>query len=117
MEKEKETEKKKKKQGEKEVLQFYIYKLPIDRPAAVTGNTKRLGAGPGVAGNVAESRESGGRLQSRFGGPEAKSGRWKTLDLSATLINSWPSSVEGFFPCLAYPLGGLLLGAPRLSYR
>ena len=38
MEKEKETEKKKKKQGEKEVLQFYIYKLPIDRPAAVTGN-------------------------------------------------------------------------------
>ena len=37
MEKEKETEKKKKKQGEKEVLQFYIYKLPIDRPAAVTG--------------------------------------------------------------------------------
>ena len=39
MEKEKETEKKKKKQGEKEVLQFYIYKLPIDRPAAVTGTT------------------------------------------------------------------------------
>ena len=39
MEKEKETEKKKKKQGEKEVLHFYIYKLPIDRPAAVTGNT------------------------------------------------------------------------------
>ena len=38
MEKEKETEKKKKKQGEKEVLQFYIYKLPIDRPAAVTGS-------------------------------------------------------------------------------
>ena len=37
MEKEKETEKEKKKQGEKEVLQFYIYKLPIDRPAAVTG--------------------------------------------------------------------------------
>ena len=66
-------------------------------------NTKRLGAGPGVAGSVAESRESGGRLQSRFGGPEAKLGRWKTLDLSATLINSWPSSVEGFFHCLAYP--------------
>ena len=59
--------------------------------------TRRLGAGPGVAGSVAESRESGGRLQSRFGGPEAKKGRWKTLDLSATLINSWPSSVEGFF--------------------
>ena len=37
---EKETEKKKKKQGEKEVLQFYIYKLPIDRPAAVTGNNE-----------------------------------------------------------------------------
>ena len=36
MEKEKETEKKKKKQGEKEVFQFCIYKLPIDRPAAVT---------------------------------------------------------------------------------
>ena len=66
-------------------------------------NTRRLGAGPGVAGSVAESWESGGRLQSRFGGPEAKKGRWKTLDLSATLINSWPSSVEGFFPCLAYP--------------
>ena len=79
-------------------------------------NTERLGAGPGVAGSVAESRESGGRLQSRFGGPEAKKGRWKTLDLSATLINSWPSSVEGFFPCLAYPWGGLPLGAPRLSY-
>ena len=27
---------------------------------------------PGVAGSVAESRESGGRLQSQFGGPEAK---------------------------------------------
>ena len=65
--------------------------------------TRRLGVGPGVAGSVAESQESGGRLQSRFGGPEAKLGRWKTLDLSATLINSWPSSVEGFFPCLAYP--------------
>ena len=60
--------------------------------------TRRLGAGPGVAGSVAESRESGGRLQSWFGGPEAKTGRWKTLDLSATLINSWLSSVEGFFP-------------------
>ena len=35
--------------------------------------TRRLGAGPGVAGSVAESRESGGRLQSRFGGPETKS--------------------------------------------
>ena len=34
--------------------------------------TRHLGAGPGVAGSVAESRESGGRLQSRFGGPEAK---------------------------------------------
>ena len=34
----KKREKKKKKQGEKEALQFYIYKLPIDRPAAVTGN-------------------------------------------------------------------------------
>ena len=66
-------------------------------------DTRRLGAGPGVAGSVAESRESGGRLQSRFGGPEAKKGRWKTLDLSATLINSWPSSVEGFFSCLVYP--------------
>ena len=43
MEKEKETEKKKKKQGEKEVLQFYIYKLPIDRPAAVTGTTANFG--------------------------------------------------------------------------
>ena len=32
----------------------------------------RLGAGPRVAGSVAELRESGGRLQSRFGGPEAK---------------------------------------------
>ena len=66
--------------------------------------TRRLGAaGPGVAGSVAELLESLGRLQSRFGGPEAKKGRCKTLDLSATLINSWPSSVEGFFPCLAYP--------------
>ena len=37
-------------------------------------NTKRLGTGPGVAGSVAESRESGGRLQSRSGGPEAKLG-------------------------------------------
>ena len=65
--------------------------------------TRRLGAGPGVAESVAESRESGGQLQSRFWGPEAKKGRWKTLDLSATLINSWPSSVEDFVPCLAYP--------------
>ena len=36
---------------------------------------KRLGAGPGVAGSVAESRASGGRLRSRSGGPEAKLGR------------------------------------------
>ena len=64
--------------------------------------TMRLGAGPGVAGNVAESQESGGRLQSRFGGPEAKKGRWITLDLIATLINSWRSSVEGFFVFLVY---------------
>ena len=34
--------------------------------------TRRLRAGPGVVGSVAESRESGGRLQSWFGGPEAK---------------------------------------------
>ena len=40
-EKETETEKKKKKQGDKEVFQFYIYKLLIDRPAAVTGNNLR----------------------------------------------------------------------------
>ena len=59
--------------------------------------TRRLGAGPGVAGSVAESRESGGRLQSRFGGPEAKKGRWKTLDLSATLVNSWPPDCNVFF--------------------
>ena len=52
--------------------------------------TRRLGAGSGVAGSVAEFRESGGRLRSRFGGPEAKTGRWKTFDLSATLVNSWP---------------------------
>ena len=58
--------------------------------------TRRLGAGPGVAGSVAESRESGGRLQSRFGGPEAKKGRWKTLDLSATLVNSWPPDCNVF---------------------
>ena len=81
-----------------------------------TYKTRRLRAGPGVAGSVAESRASGGRLRSRSGGPEAKLGRWKTLDLSATLINSWPSSVEGFFPCLAYAWGGSTLGAPRLSY-
>ena len=68
-----------------------------------TYKTRRLRAGPGVAGSVAESRASGGRLRSRSGGPEAKQKRFKTLDLSATLINSWPSSVEGFFPCLAYP--------------
>ena len=36
--KKKKKKKKKKKQGEKEVFQFYIYKLPIDRPAAATGN-------------------------------------------------------------------------------
>ena len=35
--------------------------------------TRRLGAGPGVVGSVAESQESGARLQSRVGGPEAKS--------------------------------------------
>ena len=34
----KKREKKKKKQGEKDALQFYIYKLPIDRPAALTGS-------------------------------------------------------------------------------
>ena len=34
--------------------------------------TRHLGAGPGVAGSVAESRESRGRLRSRFAGPEAK---------------------------------------------
>ena len=38
----KKREKKKKKQGENEALQFYIYKLPIDRPAAVTGNIKGI---------------------------------------------------------------------------
>ena len=36
--------------------------------------TRRLGAGLGVVGSVAESRESGGRLRSRIGGPEAKKG-------------------------------------------
>ena len=35
--KKKKEKKKKKEQGEKEVFQFYTYKLPIDRPAAVTG--------------------------------------------------------------------------------
>ena len=43
--------------------------------------TRRLGAGPGVAGRVAESRESGGRLQSRFGGPEANFGPITGQDL------------------------------------
>ena len=34
---EKEKKKEKKKRKGKEIPQFYIYKLPIDRPAAVTG--------------------------------------------------------------------------------
>ena len=34
-------------------------------------------AGPGVVGSVAESRESGGRLQNRFGRPEANFGALK----------------------------------------
>ena len=38
-EEEEEEEGKKKKKKKKEVPQFYIYKLPIDRHAAVTGNT------------------------------------------------------------------------------
>ena len=58
--------------------------------------TRRLGAGPGVAGSAAEFRDFGGRLRSRFGGPEAKKGRWKTLDLSATLVNSWPPDCNVF---------------------
>ena len=33
--------------------------------------TRRLGAAPEVVGSVAESQASGGRLRSRFGGPEA----------------------------------------------
>ena len=98
------------------LMKFRSFQKP-NRIDVLEKKTKRLGAGPGVAGSVAESRESGGHLQSRFGGPEAKKGRWKTLDLSATLINSWPSSVEGFFSCLAYPYGGSPLGVPRLSYR
>ena len=64
--------------------------------------TRRRRAGPGEAGSVADSRASGGRLWSRFGGPKAKKGQWITFDLSATLINSWPSSVEGFFVFLVY---------------
>ena len=81
---------------------FRSFQKP-NRIDVLEDKTRRVGAGSGVARSVAESRESGGRLQSRFGGPEAKKKRFKTLDLSATLINSWPSSVEGFFPCLAYP--------------
>ena len=54
-------------------------------------------------GNTPAKPESGGRLRSRSGGPVAKKARWKTLDLSATLVNSWPSSVEAFFFFLAYP--------------
>ena len=30
------------------------------------------------------------------GGPEAKKGRWKILDLSATLVNSWPPDCNVF---------------------
>ena len=40
--------------------------------------------------------ESGGRLRSRSGGPVAKKGRWKTLDLSATLVYSWPPDCNIF---------------------
>ena len=57
---------------------------------------RRLGAGPGVAGSVAEFRESGGRLRSQFGDPEAKKEQWKMLDLSATLVNSWPPDCNTF---------------------
>ena len=38
-EKEEEKEKEKKKRKGQEIPQFYIHKLPIDRPAAVTGIT------------------------------------------------------------------------------
>ena len=58
--------------------------------------TRRLGAGLGVEESAAEFRDFGGRLRSRFGGPEAKKGRWKMLDLSATLINSWPPDCNVF---------------------
>ena len=39
--------------------------------------TRRLGAGPGVAGSVAESQESGGRLQSGLGAQRRKKGDGK----------------------------------------
>ena len=58
--------------------------------------TRRLGAGPGVAGSAAEFRDFGGRLRSRFGGPEAKKGRWKILDLSATLMGGWAPGCDAF---------------------
>ena len=50
---------------------FRSFQKP-SRIDVLENKTRRLGAGPGVAGSVAESRESGGRLQSRFGGPERK---------------------------------------------
>ena len=80
---------------------FRSFQKP-DRIDVLEKKARRLGAGPRVVGSVAESWESRGRLWSRLGGPEAKKGRWITLDLSATLINSWPSSVEGFFLFLVY---------------
>ena len=61
--------------------EFRSFQKP-NRIDVLEKKTRRLGAGPRVAGSVAESRESGGQLQSRFGGPEAKLGRGKTLDLS-----------------------------------
>ena len=61
----------------------------------------------GVAGSVAESWESGGRLQSRFGGPEAKHFLRQTARHHLSSVSF----------LLVYQYGALPLGAPRLSYR
>ena len=77
--------------------------------------TRRLGAGPGVAGSAAEFRDFGGRLRSRFGGPEAKKGRWKMLDLSATLINSWPPDCNVFLVFSRVPIWPCAVAACTFS--
>ena len=49
----------------------------------------------GVSGPALEWR-GGPQSFGTSGGPEAKKGRWKILDLSATLVNSWPPDCNVF---------------------
>ena len=98
--------------GLKKFCSFQLMHFMVDviQNKASRGRLRSGGECRGVAGVRGTAPEP-------VWGPRGEKRAMENIGSQCNFDQQRPSSIEGFFPCLAYPWGGLPLGAPRLSYR